>query len=394
MNKKHFTFTERVKLEYRLNLNIDCSAIKLANDLDKSRNAIYYELRTYTTEYDSKAKRINGRDDYICPTLEHFPFCCNGCAKTLCSHRCKEYRAYEADKKANSLLSSSRVDTKRRKNAIKILNNSVCPLINNGASIEVAKNSVNNCDLSSSTIRRYIEKGLVNSKRHNLPRAVRFRVKKEYKYNLPALSANILYGRTYEDYKKYVEAYPKSKVVQLDSVIGKANDKKAILTIFFTNSKLQIGRLYDRKHQNTVNVMRKIYKTGIDNGVKLFDVVLADNGSEFKDLYKLEKDEDQNQICKVFYCDPYRSCQKAECEKNHVFFRRIVPKGKTFANFLQEDIDIIFSHINSYPRASLKNKSPYDLFALEYKTIILSLLNIVFITIKDIRLKNYKLWLK
>lgn len=394
MNKKHFTFTERVKLEYRLNLNIDCSAIKLAKDLDKSRNAIYYELKTYTNVYSSKTKKIYGHDDYICETLKHFPFCCNGCAKTNCSHRCKEYRAYEADKKANDLLVSSRVDTKRRKDAIKILNNSVCPLINNGASIEVAKNNVNNCDLSASTIRRYIEKGLVNSKRHNLPRAIRFRVKKEYKYTVPALSANILNGRTYEDYKKYMEAYPKSKVVQLDSVIGKANDKKAILTIFFLNSKLQIGKLYNRKHQNTVDTMKNIYKTGIDNGIKLFDVIVADNGSEFKDLYKLEKDDDNNQICKVFYCDPYRSCQKAECEKNHVFFRRIVPKGKSFANFLQEDIDTIFSHINSYPRASLKNKSPYDLFALEYKPIILFLLNIVFVAIKDIKLKDYKGWLK
>lgn len=394
MNKRHFTFTERVKLEYRLNLNIDCSAIKLANDLDKSRSAIYYELKNYTNNYDSKAKKIYGRDDYVCETLKHFPFCCNGCARTLCSHRCKEYRAYDADKKANDLLVKARVDTPSRKQTIKILNNSVCPLINNGASIDVALNNVNNCDVSASTIRRYIEKGLVNSKRHNLPRAAKFRVKKEYKYLSPALSADVLNGRTYEDYKKYIEAYPKSKVVQLDSVIGKANDSKAILTIFFLNNKLQIGRIYYRKHQNIVNIMKSIYKIGINNNVKLFDVVLADNGSEFKDLYKLEKDEDGSQICKVFYCDPYRSCQKAECEKNHVFFRRIVPKGNSFANFTQEKVDTIFSHINSYPRASLKNKSPYDLFALEYKPIILSLLNIVSIAIKDIRLRDYKGWLK
>ena len=117
MNKKHFTFTERVKLEYRLNLNLDCSAIKLANDLDKSRNAIYYELRTYTTKFETKTKKVIGHDDYICETLKHFPFCCNGCAKTNCSHRCKEYRAYEADKRANSLLVSSRVNTARRKKA-------------------------------------------------------------------------------------------------------------------------------------------------------------------------------------------------------------------------------------------------------------------------------------
>ena len=394
MNKKHFTFTERVKLEYRLNLNIDCSAKKLAKDLDKSRSTIYYELKNYTNSYDSISKKLGGHDYYECETLKHFPFCCNGCLKTRCTHRCREYRAYDADKKANNILVKARVDTPSRKQTIKILNNSVCPLINNGSSIEVALNNVNNCDVSSSTIRRYIEKGLVNSKRHNLPRATRFRVKKEYKCSTPALSADVLNGRTYEDYKKYIEAYPKSKVVQLDSVIGKANDTKAILTIFFLNSKLQIGRIYYRKHQNTVNIMRNVYKIGIDNNVKLFDVVLADNGFEFKDLYKLEKDEKGNNICKVFYCDPYRSCQKAECEKNHVFFRRIVPKGNSFSNFTQENVDTIFSHINSYPRVSLKNKSPYDLFALEYKSIILSLLNIVFVAIKNIRLKDYKGWLK
>ena len=107
--------------------------------------------------------------------------------------------------------------------------------------------------------------------------------------------------------------------------------------------------------------IRNAKETGIDNNIKLFDVVIADNGSEFKDLYKLEEDEDGNHICKVFYCDPYRSNQKAECEKNHVFFRRIVPKGTSFKDFTQKDVDTIFSHINSYPRASLKNKSPYDL---------------------------------
>ncbi|MBR0420337.1 MAG: hypothetical protein IJI66_14340 [Erysipelotrichaceae bacterium] len=36
-----------------------------------------------------------------------------------------------------------------------------------------------------------------------------------------------------------MEAYPESRVVQLDSVVGKRNDEKAILTIYFKNSKLQ-----------------------------------------------------------------------------------------------------------------------------------------------------------
>lgn len=391
MNKTeyhHFTFSERVKLEYHINLNLDCTAKKIAQILDKDRKSIYYEL---------KHRVINEKpnDNYKCEILKHFPFCCNNCVNTKCSHRNYTYSAYEANIIAQNKLVYSRVDTENRKRTISILNKSVCPLIKDGVSIEVALKNVNNCDLSISTIRRYIENNLVEAKRANLPRASRFRVKKEYDYSkkAPPLPISVLAGRTYEDYKRYMDMYPNSRVVQLDSLIGKHYDRKAILTIFFKKSKLQLGVLYTRKSPNTVEIMRQIYQIGIDNNVKLFDVVLTDNGFEFKDLYKLETDEEGNRICKVFYCDPYRSNQKAECEKNHVFFRRIVNKGNSFKDFSQKDIDTIFSHINSYPRASLKNKSPYDLFALEYKPIILSLLNLIKISLKDIMLRDYKWWL-
>lgn len=387
-NSHNFTYAERVKLEYHLNLNLDCSAIKLGKILNKDRRTIYYELRHYI---------VNEKpyDSYKCPLLKRFPFCCNNCARTKCKHRRYIYSAYEADKKARHILVHSRVNEEKRKMTVDVLNRSVCPLIKDGISIEVALNSVNNCDISSSTIRRYIEKGIVEAKRHDLPMAIRFRAKKEYRNSKKSnpLPVNVLYGRTYEDYKKYMDAYPESKVVQLDSVIGKIYDQKAILTIYFVNSKLQLGRFYYRGNIRTVQIMRELYNIGLKNDTKLFDVVLADNGSEFKDLYKLEFDEEGNRICHVFYCDPYRSAQKAECEKNHGLFRRIVPKGTSFKDFDQKDIDTIFSHINSYPRASLKNKSPYDLFVLEYSLIILTFFNILKIALKDIRMKNYKRWL-
>ena len=392
-NSHNFTFAERVKLEHHLNLNLDCSAIKLAKLLDKSRSTIYYEIKHFTITTTSRYETFNHvKDNFECDRLKHFPFVCNGCVNTRCSHRCKEYDAYKANEKANKLLKENRVNKSSRQDKVHILNKSVCPLIKDGVSIHVAKNSVNNCDLSESTIRRYIEKGLVNAKRIDLPRATRFRAKKEYNYNTKPLDIATLFNRTYEDYLKHIKINPKAKILQLDSVIGKSNDKKAILTIFFNDFKLQLGVLYSRKNNSTVSILRKLYKLGIDNGVILFDTVIADNGSEFKTLYELEKDEEGNDICKVFYCDPYRSCQKAECEKNHGIFRRIWPKGRTMDSFSQDSIDEIFSHINSYPRASLKDKPPYDLFTLEYGSIILTSLNILKIKIKDIKLIDYKRW--
>lgn len=395
MNNNHnFKYSERVMLEYYLNTNIASSAIKLAKLLGKSRSTIYYEIKNFMIISKSKAEIFNANNNPLdfCDTIRRFPYVCNGCARVSCTHRSRIYNAYEAQIKANKLLRNSRVNKAHREEVVHILNRSVCPLIKDGVSIHVARNSVNNCDLSESTIRRYIENGLVNAKRIDLPRAVKFRVKKEYKYKVKPLDANILYGRTYDDYKLYMDAYPNSKVVQLDSVIGKANDKNAILTIFFKNSKLQLGILYKRKSSDTVNILRRIYKIGLDNGYKLFDVLLADNGSEFKTLYELEKDEEGNNICKVFYCDPYRSSQKAECEKNHGLFRRIWPKGRSMNKFTQETVDEIFTHINSYPRNSLKNKTPYELFSNEYVSIILTLLGIMKLEVKNIKLIDYKRW--
>ena len=390
---KHFVFSERVALQYYLDTNVYHSASKLSKQLNKARNSIYYEIKNHIIINKSKAENFTAtRPIDYCEKLRQFPYVCNGCANTRCSHRSRFYDAYKADQEANYTLVNSRKDNERRKKVISVLNRSVCPLIKNGQSIHNAITNVNNCDISESSIRRYIELGLLDAKRMDLPRAIRFRVKKEYKYTNPPLPINVLNGRTYDDYKKYIKAYPNAKVVQLDSVIGKVSDKQAILTIFFKDSKLQLGKLYSKKYSPTVKTMRELYELAKKHNEILFDVVLADNGPEFKNLHELELDEEGNRICHVFFCDPYRSCQKAECEKNHVFFRRIFPKGRSFSSLTQDKVDRIFSHINSYSRKSLKDKSPFELFNLEYNPIILLSINILKIEKKDIKLIDFKHW--
>ena len=54
------------------------------------------------------------------------------------------------------------------------------------------------------------------------------------------------------------------------------------------------------------------------------------------------------------------SNQKPHIEKNHEYIRYILPKGTSFDDLTQEDCNIIMSHINSVPRESLKNKTPYQ----------------------------------
>ena len=53
-----------------------------------------------------------------------------------------------------------------------------------------------------------------------------------------------------------------------------------------------------------------------------------------------------------------QSCQKLLVENNHNFVRDVLENGRTFNDLNQDKINLIFSHINFYPRASLNNKTP------------------------------------
>ena len=100
---------------------------------------------------------------------------------------------------------------------------------------------------------------------------------------------------------------------------------------------------------------------GIDEFKRLFEVILTDNGTEFSDPESIEIDLNSGEkISSVFYCDPSCSWQKGSIEKNHEYIRYILPKGTSFAGLNQEDCYLISSHINSVPRLSLNNSSPYE----------------------------------
>ena len=55
----------------------------------------------------------------------------------------------------------------------------------------------------------------------------------------------------------------------------------------------------------------------------------------------------------------------------------------------QQDLDLAFSHINSTPRKSLNDKSPYEMFEFLYGSDLLEKLNIKQIKRDEVILKPY-----
>ena len=95
----------------------------------------------------------------------------------------------------------------------------------------------------------------------------------------------------------------------------------------------------------------------------------------------------ENRI-QIFYCHPSSPNEKGSCEVNHELIRRILPKGTSFDELTQDDINLIMSHINSYKRKKLNNVSPFTLFNTIYGNNTLDKLNIREIDPNDINLTS------
>ena len=219
-----------------------------------------------------------------------------------------------------------------------------------------------------------------------MPRTVRMSPRKNKSKTLK-VDKECRKGRTYKDFVKYISEHPDSIICEGDSVEGKKGGK-VLLTLFFVQQNLQLAFLRDYNDARSVtNIFEKLYiELRPDIFGKIFDVLLLDNGSEFSNSEALEYDMQGNRRLRVFYCDPASPYQKGGCENNHEMIRRIIPKGMDFSNYTQEDINLMMSHFNSYSRAKLGNKSPYDIFAFQYGKKILKSLGIQTISPDEITL--------
>jgi len=84
-----------------------------------------------------------------------------------------------------------------------------------------------------------------------------------------------------------------------------------------------------------------------------------------------------------------QSKQKAHIENNHNYVRDIIPNGYPIDKLSQKDINVMFSHINSSPRLSLNDKTPYEVFTFFYGSKTTEALGISLIHHDSVILKPY-----
>lgn len=182
-------------------------------------------------------------------------------------------------------------------------------------------------------------------------RKVAYRPRKKKKENSERfLNQNFRKSRGYEDYLKYIEKHPNTPIVQMDTVNGVREQGKRMLTLHFCDSNMMLILLMrDGKADTVVKQFDWLTNLlGVEEFKKVFPVILTDNGSEFKHTREMEMTEDGKRRTRIFYCDPQASWQKPKIEKNHEFIRYVLPKGKTFSPYIQDDILCLKKNSGNY----------------------------------------------
>lgn len=304
----------------------------------------------------------------VCQKLSRPPYVCNGC---LDYHSCTlEKRFYEgviAQNEYSNVLSEARSGAALDDDEIRRLDAIVSPLLRKGQSIHhIVANHKDELMISERTLYKYVNAGLFSSRNIDMPRAVRMRPRRKRPATVK-VDPECRHGRTIEDFHAFMEKNSNPPYVEMDSVEG-TKGSAVLLTLTIVGTGVQ--QSFRREHndaKSVTDIFNQLYKDlGRDLFMKLFPVILADNGSEFSDPKSIEFDADGNRRTYVFYCNRFASYQKGYCEVHHEMIRRVIPKGVDIAQYSQEQISMMMDCINSYSRKTLGDKTPYDVFAFIY----------------------------
>ena len=376
---KHLTLDDRTEIQMCLDRGVTFKAI--AARVGKDQTTISKEVKRHIKVNPNSIKKFDKHGNPIadiCPLLVKAPFVCNPCRKrhTQCGFQKQYYNAKAAHKDYETLLVEAREGIPLNKQEFYEIDAIISAGIRKGQHLYHIM-AANDLGVSKSTVYRHLNRGYLSASKMEFPRGVKFKPRRKHHGEYVPKAARV--GRTYEDFLAFIEENDMTHWTEMDTVIGRVGGK-VILTFDFTLCNFMFGLLL--KDKSSLEVSEKVAglkATLTDGGFFFGDIIplaLTDNGGEFSNVSAIENNAAGERETRLFFCDPYKSCQKPKVEKNHTLFRDIVPKGNSFDHFTQDTVNLIFSHINSVKRKSLGGKTPYEMFAFTYGAEVATLLGI------------------
>ena len=394
-NYCHLSYEDRKNIEDGLNENKSINQI--SKEINRSHSSILREIdrnKKYSEPSAWNNYKINHPDlDLSCERLKHSPYVCNGCkSRSGCRKVRWTYYAREADNSYKEVKSEARKGINLTAEEIYKINSILTPLIKKGQTINhLYINHPDILDFSKPSFYNYVNNGVFEFSPLDFPRIVKYKKRKNSKNRRTRKEREILINRKYDDFQKFISNHPDFNIVEMDTVEGLKDENDCFLTLLWRKSKFMLIFKLESQTSEEVSRIFNILQTLIpyDDYKRLFEVILTDNGHEFFDVLNIEcMHSTDEQVTKLFFCDPHMSCQKGMIEKNHKFIKYILPKGSSFKNITQEDCDLFMNNINSLCRDSLNGKSPYEAMLFLCDEYVLKSLNCYYIKPDEVILND------
>lgn len=398
-NKKHLTLDERITIQTLL--DIGKSPTDIARQLERYPSTITRELQNHihieksnndcvlyvackekwkcgTRFCTNKCKDCTKNchkycshyEKAECNIMQKTNYVCNGCPKKAsCRLERHFYNALSADKEYQEMLVEKRSGFDLSEDDLIKIDEVVTPLIKAGHSPYAVLNETNGkIPVSLSTLYRLIDKSQLTARNIDLQEQVKR--KRRHHSNKDAITKPVKNkeGHLYKDYLEYAEEH--GAVPQMDCVEGTQEDSKVFLTLHWPIEHMQLYFIMSKQTTNeVVKTLDKIEEAiGTELFREMFPAILTDNGHEFADIEGMERsffNPDEKRTF-IYFCEPNRSDQKGNAERNHRLLRKVVPKGTSLESFDQSTATLITNHVNSYIRCSLGGISPYDIAMENY----------------------------
>lgn len=385
----HLTLNERHIIENGIYNGSTKSAI--ANVIGKDKSTIGKEIKlhrqlshhnSYPTDCanyqkcklkkDCLPSTCSNYSPFKCSRRDRSPGACNGCHKyQSCRYDKFRYDAAAADKEYKDMLVDSREGVNLTSKEAEELGNIIQPLLLQGQSPYQIIIQHPELNLSEKTLYNYINDGVftvVDISNIDLRQKVSRKLPKKDRKNVfkKREDRQYLKGRTYKDFKNYLEEHPNISVVQMDTVYNDVSNGPFLQTFEFTDFGFMFGFIHYKKTADEMIKGMDLLESilGHDLFLKYVPVTLTDRGAEFIKAEAFESLNEGSRRTRIFYCDPMQSGQKGALENSHKEIRYICPKEtdlKAMGLIDQNDANLMFSHINSFPRESLKGKSPIEM---------------------------------
>lgn len=386
----HLTLAERQIIETGISHGSTKAAI--AKTLGKDKSTISKEikshrLKSFSASYpidcslfpkckDKKTPACSTQcPSYIkfsCKRRDRSPGACNGCeAYHRCHYDKYRYSASKANDEYRDSLVNTRIGVNATLSQIKQLGLLIKPLLAQGQSVYAILQSHPEIKLTEKTLYHYIEDDVFQNAGvpitcMDLKRQVRRKLskKKAVQYS-PRKDRSYLKGRTHKDFIEFMEMNPDASIVEMDTVYNDGSNGPFLQTFKFLNYDFLFCVYHQQK--TSENMLEGILYLETILGEALFNeevmVLKTDRGSEFVLADSVEIRKDGTRRTRLFYCDPMASWQKGSLENVHLLIREICPKQvDLYALGLdsQEKANLISSHINSYNKKKLNNKTSFS----------------------------------